>query len=152
MESLGALITSHPLWLWLAIGALLLAVEVLTGSGWLLWPAASAGVVAIIAMLTPFGPAAQAVIFAILTIASTYVGRRFIRGAPASSPDVNDASTRLIGHHGKASEAFTGGSGRVFVDGKEWSARLEGSDSLAAGAAVEVVAVLSGARLMVRPA
>jgi len=38
----------------------------------------------------------------------------------------------------------------VFVDGKEWSAELDAADALAAGAKVEVIAVLGGARLRVR--
>jgi membrane protein implicated in regulation of membrane protease activity len=45
---------------------------------------------------------------------------------------------------------FRDGRGRVFVDGKEWAAQLEGGASLASGAKVTVVGV-GGARLTVRP-
>jgi len=45
---------------------------------------------------------------------------------------------------------FQGGQGRVFVDGKEWAAQLEGSGSLSSGMKVVVVSV-SGSRLTVRP-
>ncbi len=31
---------THPFWVWLAVAAIFLAVEVATGTGWLLWPAA----------------------------------------------------------------------------------------------------------------
>ena len=48
--------------------------------------------------------------------------------------------------------AFADGEGRVFVDGKEWSAELEGGGALPDGAKVEVAAILGGARLQVRPA
>jgi hypothetical protein len=45
--------------------------------------------------------------------------------------------------------AFTNGAGRVFIDGKEWAAELDGEVVPPAGAKVEVVSV-AGARLKVR--
>ena len=42
MHGLMVFYLGHPMWVWLAVGALLLAAEVATGSGYLLWPAASA--------------------------------------------------------------------------------------------------------------
>jgi membrane protein implicated in regulation of membrane protease activity len=42
MHGLTLLYTTHPFWVWLAVAAIFLAVEVATGTGWLLWPAASA--------------------------------------------------------------------------------------------------------------
>jgi len=44
---------------------------------------------------------------------------------------------------------FQQGRGRVFVDGKEWAAELEGAGSLASGMKVVVVSV-KGACLTVR--
>ena len=64
--------------------------------------------------------------------------------------DINDNIARLIGHHGRASHAFAGRAGRVFIDGKEWAADLDEGDDLAVGASVEVTGV-SGSRLRVRP-
>jgi hypothetical protein len=91
-------------------------------------------------------------LFAVVTIAATYVGRRFIKGAHPAASDVNSPLTRLVGQHGQTATLFEGGGGRVFVDGKEWSAELEGPGPLAVGAKVEVVAVVGGARLRVKAA
>jgi membrane protein implicated in regulation of membrane protease activity len=152
MESVGMLILDHPFWLWLAVAAAFLAVELVTGSGWLLWPAGSAAVVAVASLLVPMsGPVAVAM-FGVVAIISTYVGRRFIHGGPATASDVNDPTARLIGHQGEAAAAFVAGDGRVFVDGKEWAAELEGEGAVAAGAKVKVVAVIGGARLRVTAA
>jgi len=149
----GALFASHPFWVWLAVGAVFLAIEVVTGSGWLLWPAGSAAVVAVALLILPqLSAPAQIVVFGVCTIATTYVGRRFLTGAHPVGPDVNDPHSRLIGHRGEAAAPFVDGDGRVFVDGKEWSAELDGPGPIAAGAKVEVVAVVGGARLRVRPA
>ncbi|HEY1448673.1 MAG TPA: NfeD family protein, partial [Caulobacteraceae bacterium] len=126
------------------------AVEVITGSGWLLWPAGSAALTAIAVLILPVSPPEAVALFGVLTIVTTYIGRRYIRGAPPAPNDVNNPLTRLVGHRGEAATAFEGDCGRVFVDGKEWSAVLDGPGPLAAGAKVEVLEVLGGARLRVR--
>jgi inner membrane protein len=151
MDAVGALYSAHPFWIWLALGGLFLTIEVLTGSGWLLWPAGAAAVVALVT-LTPLhpGPAGEWIAFAVLTVAGAVVGRRWFRGAPRGGPNINDPGARLIGHHGEASQTFEAGLGRVFVDGKEWSAETEGEQVIAAGAKIEVVAICGGARLRVR--
>jgi membrane protein implicated in regulation of membrane protease activity len=138
----------HPFALWLAIGAVLLAVEVGTGSGWLLWPAASAAVVGLLGLGWHFDFNMQLVIFAILTIVTTLTGRHFFPRAMGSG-DINDTRSRLAGLDGIAAGDFHGGRGRVFVDGKEWAAELEGAGTLTSGMKVVVVGV-KGACLTVR--
>jgi membrane protein implicated in regulation of membrane protease activity len=140
----------HPFALWIAVGGVLLAVEVGTGSGWLLWPAGAAAVTALLTLGVPLGLPVQAVIFAILTIVTTLVGRHFFPRRPPAA-DINDTRARLEGAAGVAAGDFQEGHGRVFVDGKEWAAELEGARVLASGARIVVVEV-QGARLTVRPA
>ena len=152
MNALPELISTHPFWAWLALGAIFLAVEVMSGSGWLLWPAGSAALVGLVQLVWPMSAPAAIALFAVVTIASTYVGRRFIKGVHPGSTDVNNPLARLVGQHGRTATPFEAGGGRVFVDGKEWSAELEGPGPLAIGARVEVVAVVSGARLRVKAA
>ena len=152
MDALPQLLAEHPIWIWFAIGALFLAVEAASGSGWLLWPAGSAALTGLATLAWPLGGTAAIALFAVLTILSTYLGRRYLVRGPAAASDVNDPLARLVGHRGEAVADFDGEDGRVFVDGKEWSALLEGGGPLAAGAKVEVVAVLGGARLKVKPA
>jgi membrane protein implicated in regulation of membrane protease activity len=139
----------NPFALWLAIGAVLLAVEVATGSGWLLWPAGSAAVMGLLGLAYHFELNMQLVIFALLTIVTTLVGRRFFPRV-AVSGDINDTRSRLAGLDGVAAGDFQGNQGRVFVDGKEWAADVEGGASLASGMRVVVVGV-KGSRLTVRP-
>jgi len=151
MDAVGTFYFAHPFWSWLAVGAVFLIAEVMTGSGWLLWPAASAAVVGLISLAAPHLDGGwDLVLFATATVISTLAGRRWLRGVHHDGPNINDPKARLIGHRGEASHTFDAGLGRVFVDGKEWSAELADADALAAGAKVEVIAVLGGARLKVR--
>ena len=149
MVALIALFAGHAFFGWMVVGAVFLIVELVTGSGWLLWPAGSAAAVGLLTLGVEVGLVGEAAIFAVLTIVSTYVGRRFL-GSGARDQDVNDAHTRLIGREGKAATAFENGRGRVFVDGKEWAADLDGGEAVAPGGRVHVVALVGGARLKVR--
>lgn len=150
MDALNNLWLTHPFWLWMALAALLLAIEIATGTGYLLWPSGSAAVVAVLSFALPHNAPVQWLIFAGLTVVTTLAGRRFLPRTLPSSPDINDNVGRLVGHHGEATTAFDGGEGRVFVDGKDWAANLQGEGHLKAGVRIEVVGV-EGSKLTVRP-
>jgi membrane protein implicated in regulation of membrane protease activity len=153
MSNVLDLYGTHPFWVWAGVAAALLALEVASGSGWLLWPAASAGFVGVVTLFFPQIEAPLAILlFAVITIISTLAGRRlWQRSLQPGGHDINDPHLRLVGREGRAVAAFAGHEGRVFVDGKEWAATLEGGERLDLGAAVQVTSV-SGARLTVRPA
>ena len=153
MSELSGFYAAHALWIWVALAAALLAVEVATGSGWLLWPAASAAIVAAPAGFAGLGPLPATLAFAVLTILSTVLARRYLPRRLLHDPehDINDATARLIGRQGRVVTAFRDRSGRVFIDGKEWAAELDEGEALETGARVEVTGV-AGAHLKVRAA
>jgi membrane protein implicated in regulation of membrane protease activity len=43
LAALAEILVAQPFWFWAGLAVALLAVEAATGTGWLLWPAASAG-------------------------------------------------------------------------------------------------------------
>lgn len=140
----------NPLILWFAIGALILAVEVGTDSGWLLWPAGAAALTGFITHMTDLPFTGQLILFALLTIVTTLAGRRFFPKRPLSD-DINDMRSRLIGVDGVVVENFVNGRGRVFVDGKEWDAEADVDQSIRLSHGEKVVVLeTEGARLHVR--
>jgi membrane protein implicated in regulation of membrane protease activity len=150
MAAFGELYLTHAAWTWAAAGAALLALEAALGSGWLLWPAASAGVVAVVMGFTPLSTPAAVLLFAGLTIVSTATARRYFpRRLTSHGHDINDNIARLMGRQARVVARFDGGAGRVFVDGKEWAAELEAGDVAEPGSQVTVTGV-AGARLKVR--
>ncbi len=152
MDAVAGIYWAQPFWVWAAFGAALLAVEVLTGSGWLLWAAASATVTAVVVALVHLGLPSAILVFAVLTLVSTLVARRFLPPVRVhDGSDINDNIGRLVGHRGSAVKAFHGRAGRVFIDGKEWAAELDEGEALEAGASIQVTGV-DGARLRVRRA
>jgi len=148
MTMIADFYTNHPMWTWLSIGAVLLTIEVITGTGWLLWPAGAAAVVAVIAVVTrALGLPGEIVVFALLSIATSLTARRYLKTADVQpGQNVNDRAHTLIGKTGQVT-GINPGHIRVLVDGAEWEAEGEG---LEAGATVQVVKVLGGARLAVR--
>ena len=123
MTWLADLYLAHPFWIWMALAGVLLAAEVATTTGWLLWPAACAVVVAALTLLLGGDFVIELAVFAVLTIVSTLLARRYLpRNLSGDGPDINDNVGRLVGHYGMAVSAFEHGRGRVFIDGKEWAA------------------------------
>ena len=143
---------ASPFWIWLAIGVILLAVEAAFSTEWLLWPAVSAGVVAVLtAVGVRLGFGIEVVIFAVLTIAFTLLSRRLItRVNPTDTPDINARDSRLLGQRAQVIQGFVDGRGRVFVSGAEWPADLEGA-APEVGTSV-IVERVDGPRLTVRAA
>lgn len=128
---MGAIVdiyASQPFWIWLAVGVLLLAVEAALSTEWLLWPAVSAGVVAVLTALgLRMGFPAEVGLFAALTILATLLSRRLIqRVNPDDHPDINDRDLRLVGQRARVVQPFVEGRGRVFVSGAEWAAEISG--------------------------
>jgi membrane protein implicated in regulation of membrane protease activity len=152
MQALIDFYNAQPFWIWMGVAAALLAAEVSTSTGWLLWPTAAAAIVGVISYFVPLPVPVALLLFAAITIVTTLLGRRFTpRSELAQGGDINDTSARLVGHRGRAATAFARGEGRALVDGKEWPATLDGGGDLPAQAPIEVTRV-SGARLTVRPA
>lgn len=152
MERLYQMWLAHPSAAWIAIGVVLLAAETLTGSGWLLWPAAAAlAPAAITAVWLRDDVGAQWAVFSVAAIVLTWLGRRYVRHWPQTPHDINDPRRAVIGQLGQVTSVSDHGQCRVMVGGKEWAAEAEGG-APQAGQRVEVIAVIGGARLQVRPA
>ena len=131
MMSLADLYVAQPFWIWLAIGVLLLAVEAMFSTEWLLWPAVSAGVVAVMtAAGLRLGLPGEVAVFAVLTVIATLLSRRLISKANPDGPDINDRDSRLVGQRARVVETFVSGRGRVFISGAEWPAEIVGEAPL----------------------
>lgn len=151
MSALIDLHAAQPFWIWLALGVVLLAVEAAFSTEWLLWPAVSAGMVAVVTALgLPLSFVGEVALFAVLTVAMTLLSRRLIqRVNPSDSPDINARDSRLVGQRAQVVQPFVDGRGRVFVSGAEWAAEIQGAAPLA-GESVIVEATDTGL-LKVRP-
>jgi inner membrane protein len=132
MEFLVSLLERLNLWIWWALAGLFLIGEVLTGTTFLLWPAAAAVLTGILALgfLGVSWPI-QLSVFAILTLGLVWAGDRWVR--PALNRDqengLNDRAARMIGQRAAVVGDFSAGRGRVHFDDSEWAAETrDGTD------------------------
>lgn len=126
MQTLADIYAAQPFWIWLAVAVTLLAVEAAFTTEWLLWPAAAAGVVALLTALgLDYGPAFEVAVFSIVTVVLTLFARRFVQKVnPAADPDINARDVRFVGQQARVVEPFVNGQGRVFISGAEWQAEI----------------------------
>lgn len=144
------LLSQLTAWHWLILGVILLGVELLTGSTYILWPAVSALAVGVLLFIGPgLGWELQMLLFFLLSVATLVLGRthlqRLVRGGEPS--DLNDPGTAMIGRQVRAVIDFTGTEGRVEMGDTQWSARLD-SGTAAKGDLLRVNSV-QGATLIV---
>lgn len=133
-----SLIQDH--WGWLVFAALLGIAEVMIPGVFLIWIAIAAAITGLVALALPIALPFQFLLFAALSIAAVYAGRRWYVDNPVASTDplLNDRAARLIGHSVTVVEPIVDGEGRVKVGDSVWSAT--GPDT-PMGARVRVIGI-----------
>ena len=139
----------EPHYLWLALGFLLGAAEILVPGVFLIWLAGAALITGLLTWLLPIGLPLQIILFAVLAIAAVFTGRNYLKANPIEDvdPKMNRRADRLVGETALVVQGFEGGSGRIKVGDGEWLAH--GPD-VAAGARVRITGS-EGAILLVEP-
>lgn len=118
-------------WHWLALGALLLAIEIVSTTNYLLWPGIAALVVGALNFIVPgLGGPLSVFLFAVLAVASSIVWHRspYGRRASAKPNHVNARMQTYLGRRGAAAGDFVGGHGAILLDDTRWAAVTEGAD------------------------
>lgn len=118
----------EPMWLWGAVGIILLAAEMATGTFYVLWFGVAALCVAIAAWLFPdISQATQFIIFAVLSLGSLAIWRRYYKKTEKHHR-VGQAQGEEIGRVGtviKATGPTNSGTIRFsqgLMGSREWSA------------------------------
>ncbi len=140
----------HPHTFWLSLGGLLLAAEMLGGSGYLLWSGVAAVVTGLLVWLFPFGWEWQGIGFAVLTVIAALLWTRWLARKPQTRADaaLNQRGQQLIGQRFILDAPLVNGRGHMRVGDGTWP--IVASEELPAGTRVEVIAV-EGITLRVRP-
>src|SRR5690242_11519278 len=104
-------------WHWLALGAVLLALEIASTTNYLLWPGIAALLVGALKFLVPGLDGALSVfLFAILAVASTIAWQRSPYGRKAPANNLNARMDTYLGRKGAAAGDFVAGQGAILLD------------------------------------
>lgn len=127
---------------WIIIGVVLLVLELLTGTTYILWPAAAALFVGIVTFILPLSWEMQFLIFFLASAVLLFWGHKYLRpkmkgGEPS---DLNDRARSMIGTRVKVIADFETGQGRVQLGDSQWRARVD-EGTASAGQEMRVVRV-----------
>lgn len=144
------LLAENAHWVWLSLGGLLLAAEMLGASGYLLWSGVSAVIIGLLTWVLPLPWPWQGALFAALTIIIALLWWYWLRSRSRRITDatlLNQRSRQLIGVRATVTEAVEEGIGRARIGDSTW--RIKTDEALPVGTTVEVIAV-DGITLHVR--
>lgn len=114
-------------WHWLALGVVLLALEIATPTNYLLWPGIAALLIGALKFIVPGLDGVLSIfLFAVLAVASTIVWQRSGFGmATAAAPNnLNARMDTYLGRKGTASGDFVAGRGAILLDDTRWTATV----------------------------
>ena len=141
-------------WWWVALAFGLAAIEVLTFSFFLIWPALAALTVAILMWIVPeMSGSSQLLWFAVMAAIFTFAGRQIVfMYKPASeAPNLNQRGAALIGRNAVIIDGFVaGGVGNVEVDGVRWRARMQDDAASPAPGEIFTIADADGMMLILK--
>lgn len=135
-------IYNNPHWVFIALGGVLLIIELLGTGGYSLWSGISAFIVGLIAWIVPIPWAFLWLLFAIFTLVTAYVWWLWLKkhgGDKAEKGTLNQPQQELIGIKTIVVDAINNGYGRVKIKDGTWSAQCD--EDVAVGTRVIVVAV-----------
>jgi membrane protein implicated in regulation of membrane protease activity len=138
-------------WTWIVAGVILTGLELVAPGAFLIWLGIAALLTGLVLFLLPLGWELTLLVFALLAVASVFVGRWVTRDKNRGSsgePLLNRRGDALVGRIVVLEGPIEQGRGRVRIDDTVW--RVEGPD-LPAGSRVRVDGV-DGALLRVAEA
>jgi hypothetical protein len=131
-----------PGWIWIALGVVVAAAEMVASGAYLLWIGLAAIVVGIVLLLQPaLSLEAQLALFAALAVLAAFIGQlvyRRLAAADSDRPSLNRRAEQLVGRGAVLEQPIVDGIGKIRIDDTTW--RVEGPD-LAAGTHVRIVGV-----------
>jgi len=132
-----AQLAANPWW-WLVLAVLFGIAEIVTPGVFLIFIAAAAALTGALAMLLPLPVEIQLLLFALFSLLSVAIGRRWYAadGTQSQDPLLNDRVARMIGETATVAEPILHGRGRARVGDSVWD--CAGPD-LEAGTAVRIV-------------
>ena len=136
-------------WIWLIVGLVLAALEMIVPGVYLIWLAMAALAIAVLAFVSAPPLALQIIAWVSLSLIFAFSANRWLRDRPiiSSDPLLNNRAGRLVGETALVTQAIESGSGRVKVGDSEWIAR--GADA-EAGTRVRITGSRGG-ELLVEP-
>ena len=145
-----SLLEQMNFWHWMALGLVLLLLELLGTAGYLLWLGVSALLVGLILFVLPMSWTLQWLTFAVFSLFATWLWWRFQHKRDSVEDEartLNQRTEQLIGQTCVLQQPLPMGQGRIQLGDTTWMAKTD--KPIEAGTLVEVIAV-DGITLVIR--
>lgn len=115
-------------WHWWVLAVVFVILEIFSPAAFFLWLGIAAGVVGLILMVIPLSWEFQFLIFAIFSVASIVLSRRYLDlyFFKTDQPKLNRRGEQYVGRTFTLEEPIVNGFGKIKVDDTTW--KIEGSD------------------------
>ncbi len=126
------LLANLEFWHWMVLGVALVIVEVFAPGIFFLWLGISAGIVGVVLWLIPgLDWEYQLLLFAILSVASVVIARRYLTAHPLESdePNLNLRGHQYVGRTFTLEEPVINGQGKIQVDDSSWKISCDDCDA-----------------------
>ena len=141
MDEFVAWLWDITYWHWWALAVLLVAIEVLVPSTFLLWPGLSAMAVGAILLAFPdLDWRFQVLAFAVLAVATSVGWQLWLRKHPTETdqPLLNVRGLSYVGRRVRLDQDLAEDRGRIRLDDTSWNAMSEDGSTISAGETVVV--------------
>lgn len=156
MDSFIEFLSAMPFWYWWVFAAVLLTIELITGTTYFLWPAISAAVVGVFD-IWPLQDAwqLQLLVFSASTIALSIFAPPYVKPwlnkTQADHLNLNQRGEQKIGRRATVDTAFENGAGKIRLGDTRWIAESDSGEDFAEGDQVEITRS-EGTKLYVKAA
>ena len=143
MDGFIEFLSAMPFWYWWVFAAVLLTIELMTGTTYFLWPAISAAVVGVFD-IWPLQDAwqLQLLVFSASTIALSIFAPPYVKPwlnkTQADHLDLNQRGVQKIGRRATVDTAFENGAGKIRLGDTLWLAESDSGEDFAEGDQVEI--------------
>lgn len=140
--------------IWWGLGVVLVILEIIVPTSWLIWPGIAALLVGTLSFFVPaLSGATTMLAFAGLSIIVTLLGRRYLKLHPVTSdkPLLNRRTAALIGRKASIIDVSGDGFAAIRIDDSLWRVKTSDGSNLAVGSLVEITGADSTV-LIVTPA
>lgn len=131
-------ISHFTAWHWLGFAILLFIIEILTGTGFLLWTGIAATILSLLLLVVDINISAQLIIFSIISILAALSWQIYLYYYPTKTdkPKLNKRAEQYIGRVFTLEFPIVNGMGRIHVDDSMW--RLRSDEDLPIGTNVYI--------------
>lgn len=122
------LLSALEYWHWLVLGVVLATIEIFAPGIFFLWLGISSAIVGIVIWIFPgLDWQWQLLLFAVLSIASVVLARRYLTRHPIASdePNLNLRGHQYVGRTFTLQEPVVNGQGKIQVDDSTWKITCE---------------------------